>query len=441
MDAASSPSRESSSGQPPDYKENQRDDLMFKMFLAHELAMGGIMSDESKNPEDELASPDPLYNAVKQNMHDAFWNIFQEEINKDPPQYSMAFLLIQDIKESLFAVMTPNAVSVKNEVEEVLDVELMKQQLENQALDVNTYVQFIISVMSKICAPVRDEQLANLKKETDLVKMFRGILETLDLMKLDMVKFALTSIKPEILNNKMEYERKKFNDLVEVENGVLPNTELWLKRHIGETAESVEDVVFKALCDLLKWSPEDPYPETLFVDGPRLVMLKRDFYRLCISCSAVLLAFSCSPAEILADLNYKETLKSHAVILLNGINNDDTLKKIIPNLVEQFKTDANTKLAELNLPALTDTQSEAFQDQISQVADPENKVRTLVTSRIFNYLLASAKTPKEAVFPVALILFKTEIENVNSRFKYIANFNMNICKDYYYSTISKLRSE
>ncbi|KAF6204580.1 hypothetical protein GE061_018740 [Apolygus lucorum] len=439
--AAASPSREGSGGQPPDDKETQKDDLMFKMFLAHELAMGGILSDDSKNPEEEFASSDPLYNAVKQNMHDAFWNIFQEEINKDPPQLSMAFLLIQDVKESLYAVMTPNAVSVKNEVEEVLDVELMKQQVEHHAMDVNKYAQFIISVMSKICAPVRDEQLANLKKETDLVRLFRGILETLDLMKLDLVKFALASIKPEILNNKMEYERRKFNDLVEVENGVLPNTELWLKRHLGETAESVEDVVFKALCDLLNWRPEDPYPETLFVDGPRLVMLKRDFYRVCVSCSAVLLAFSCSPAEILTDLNYKETLKSHAAILLNGINNDETLKKIIPNLVDQFTTDANSKLAELNLPALTDAQTEAFQEQISQVADPGNKVRTLVTSRIFNYLLASAKTPRDAIFPVALILFRTEIENVNSRFKYIANFNMNICQDYYYSTISKLRSE
>lgn len=436
--AAASPSREGSGG-PPDEKDNQRDDLMFKMYLAHELAMGGILGDDSVKPEDEFANPDPLYNAVKQQMHDAFWGIFREEMHKDPPVLSMAFLLIADIKESLLSVMNPNSVSIRKEVEEVLDVELMKQQVEHNAMDVPKYAQFIISIMSKICAPVRDDHLAELKKETDIVKLFRGILETLDLMKLDLIKFALKSIKPEILNNKMEYERKKFNDLVEVENGILPNTEFWLKKHLND-GSSVEDVVFSALCDILNWRQEDPYPETLFVDGPRLVLLKRDFYKLCVAGSAVLLTFSCSPTEIL-DQSYKETLKSHAVILLNGVHNDDTLKKILPNLIDQFKNDANAKLTEKERPPLNETQSAAFSDQISQVSDPENKVRALVFTRIFEYLLNSAKTPRSAVFPAALVLFHKEIENLNSRFAYIANFNMTICRDYYYKTIEKLRSE
>ncbi|BES93958.1 T-complex protein 11 [Nesidiocoris tenuis] len=444
--AAASPSRGNGfgSGDSPsdEDKDNQRENLMFKMFLAHELATGGLLSDETKPPEEEFANPDPIYNAVKEQVHNAFWEQFRAEINSEPPKLDMAFQLIQDIKQNLLSVVTPNAKSIKSKIEEVLDVELMQQQLEHGALDFRKYAEFIISIMSQICASIRDELLVQLKQEEDIVQVFRGILETLNLMKLDLVKFALTSIKPEILNNQMKYEREKFNDLVRVENGVLPNTEAWLKNHIVPgSEESVEDLVIRALGDILTWKPECPYPETLFIDAPRLVILKNSFYKLCVACSTVLLGLGCSPVELANDWNYKESLKSHALILLNKVNNDETLCKVLPNLVEQFKTDANTRLTELGHGSLAEAQGVSFSEQIPQAADPKNKVRQLVESRILSFLIAAAKSPRTANFPMSLVLFKNEIDNLNSRFAYIANYNLNICREYYHEVIKKLSSQ
>lgn len=41
------------------------------------------------------------------------------------------------------------------------------------------YAQYVISVMSKLCAPVRDEQIKQLTETTDVVDTFKGILEVI----------------------------------------------------------------------------------------------------------------------------------------------------------------------------------------------------------------------------------------------------------------------
>ena len=53
--------------------------------------------------------------------------------------------------------------------------------------------------MGKLCAPVRDEAIRKLKRETDVVSVFCGVAETLDLMKLDMANYTIQMIRPTIM--------------------------------------------------------------------------------------------------------------------------------------------------------------------------------------------------------------------------------------------------
>lgn len=41
------------------------------------------------------------------------------------------------------------------------------------------YAQFIINVMGRICAPVRDEKIQELKQISDPVLIYRGVLEVM----------------------------------------------------------------------------------------------------------------------------------------------------------------------------------------------------------------------------------------------------------------------
>jgi len=43
----------------------------------------------------------------------------------------------------------------------------------------------------------------------------RAIVSTLDLMKMDMVNFALTTIKPHLMQQSAEYERQKFQEFLD----------------------------------------------------------------------------------------------------------------------------------------------------------------------------------------------------------------------------------
>ena len=59
------------------------------------------------------------------------------------------------------------------QIDEALDLPLIQQQAEQEILDVMHYANFIIGVMGKLCAPVRDEEITKLKEITDVVELFK----------------------------------------------------------------------------------------------------------------------------------------------------------------------------------------------------------------------------------------------------------------------------
>lgn len=63
--------------------------------------------------------------------------------------------------------------SMRKEIEEVLDEELLKQQIDHDAFDIGSCGSFILSTLSKICAPVRDTKINFLKTQTELVPLLR----------------------------------------------------------------------------------------------------------------------------------------------------------------------------------------------------------------------------------------------------------------------------
>lgn len=57
---------------------------------------------------------------------------------------------------------------------EVLDMDLIRQQADNDAVDIQGLSSFIITTMGKMCAPVRDEDIKKLRESTDnIVALFR----------------------------------------------------------------------------------------------------------------------------------------------------------------------------------------------------------------------------------------------------------------------------
>ena len=70
-----------------------------------------------------------------------------------------------------------------------------QQQIDNDCLEFERYAEHILGLTGMLCAPVRDERLAELKEETKVVPLFRGIMDLLEQMKLDMANFTIQQVR------------------------------------------------------------------------------------------------------------------------------------------------------------------------------------------------------------------------------------------------------
>lgn len=105
---------------------------------------------------------------------------------------------------------------MRTQIMEVLDMDLIRQQADNEALDIQGLASYVITTMGKVCAPVRDEEIKKLRESTDnIVTLFREIFRVLDLMKADMVNFNIVNLRPVLLRHSVEVERATFQRLLD----------------------------------------------------------------------------------------------------------------------------------------------------------------------------------------------------------------------------------
>jgi hypothetical protein len=69
--------------------------------------------------------------------------------------------------------LLPNHSKLKEQIDQILDMELIKQQMSNETFEYHKYAMFICDVMSKLCAPIRDESIAKIKTLTDPIELFK----------------------------------------------------------------------------------------------------------------------------------------------------------------------------------------------------------------------------------------------------------------------------
>ncbi|CAG2119678.1 unnamed protein product, partial [Medioppia subpectinata] len=231
------------------------------MVLAHEIAVDNNFKLEKVNPPDNS-----LEQKVKEVVHKAFWDILESQLNESPTNYKQAMALLKEIKENLLSLLLPQHTRLQQEIEEILDLDLILQQADNGILDFQRYAQYILSVCARLCAPVRDEKIRELTQTDDVVPLFRGIMELLDVMKLDMANFHIQQMRPHIQLKSIEYERKKFKEFLDSQSKLsavdgLEYTKTWLKRNYESIDVSNETnckiitnkILVNAYLELLVW--------------------------------------------------------------------------------------------------------------------------------------------------------------------------------------------
>ncbi|CAO1410422.1 unnamed protein product [Diamesa hyperborea] len=424
------------------------------MALAHEIAVNTDFKLQPYEPPETS-----IEKMIKETMHKAFWNLLRQQLSEDPPCYDHAIQLLADIKECFQSIFLENNKKVMLHINETLDEALIRQQAEQGVLDFRGYANFVIKIMSLACAPIRDDAIAKLKEQEDVVEIFRGILETLSLMKLDMANCLLNAARNEVIANSVEYEKQKFKEYLEYYKDGFPATEAWLKRNFpvetpSTTASSsielvepsspdlqrkTKDTIFNSYMELLAWNADNEFPEFFQMDRDRILALQGRALRIC-ACASTMAAASGIPV-IGQSADVKKNLAKEIEILLQNVNNNKELEEAMENIWVQIKSVIVKRAEELHQNPLDEQSENNIKAHITGISKFESPVRALMWKRLITYVQLILRSNAGVPPPPGYVDFVDELEALGSAFKRVTYYNYAVYGEYYHDILNKIRSE
>ncbi|MBN3321989.1 T11L2 protein, partial [Atractosteus spatula] len=429
------------------------------LSLAHEIIVNGDF--HVKQPD---LPQDSLERRVKEIVHKAFWDRLEAELSDDPPEYEYAIRLLEEIKETLLSFLNPGANRLRNLICEVLDMDLIRQQVDNEALDIRALADYVVFVMGKLCAPVRDEEVRKLKENSgSVVSLFREIFRVLDLMKMDMVNYTIQSLRPQLQYHSIEYERAKFQSIVEKTPSALDHTTEWIKETIEElmsakpvaTQESGPPKATGAIpspivvlntgyVKLLSWDyRKRALPETLMTDEVRLRELQQRLGLLKAVACVLLVVYNTVGGSVSGLPALADRLKRIASVLLEGVQSPSfNMTEALENVNTQICSELNKSLTERGYPALPAEVQLSLKGQICSITEENNPISSLIDERVQLYFGRFLCTPDSHAAPPAvpggLSFVQPELAELGAHFARVVRFNMQVYSPFYTGIMRKL---
>ena len=215
--------------------------------------------------------------------------------------------LAESIEQKLSNMLVPDK-PFQIMISEALDPQMVAQQVRNGSFSYQNFFNFMYSILPKLCAPVRDEEVKALVQQPsdDPIKQLARIYFVIELLVLDMLNFQLMSIAPTMLKESVGYESRAFEKALD--GGFPDKTLQWWKQATALAQEeaskrSPEAAQFQAdrltpnkvymqglvhLAISTDGLSEGDLPETLTLDYQRFCRIQSDIFRL-ITVSAILL--------------------------------------------------------------------------------------------------------------------------------------------------------
>lgn len=418
--------------------------LVGNMALAHEMIMNDDFQLKSINETTNLS----IHKKVHDIMHKAFWDVLEEEVNSNPPQYKNAFNLLMEMKEMIMEILPKgDGLLMKKQIEEVLDGELIKQQIEHEAFDILSCAGYILDILSKMCAPVRDQAIFKLKSETGLIPLLRGTFEVINLMKMDLVNYEINALKPILMQEAVKYEGDKFEEYLQENTEGLHLTKEWLSsaldvictlRGTSENKISSGVVITNAYLSLLSTKVK-LYPETLLMDEVRLQQVAYQFENLIHTVSILTYCLHFLPPHLNTDESFISHLKRTILIL---IQSSEWNEEQIENIYLQVFAETEKECKKRELEMKPSTQWEILNNQMKDLLSEENHLKSLITSRVRDYVLISMTSSKNLDVPTFTVLspIKNELRDATVKFIRVVLHNKKVHNERYNVIVNELIS-
>uniref|UniRef100_A0A8C4UY20 Uncharacterized protein n=1 Tax=Falco tinnunculus TaxID=100819 RepID=A0A8C4UY20_FALTI len=375
-------------------------------------------------------NPSPLFflsleNRVKGTLHEAFWGSLEEQLSASPPDYSQAIQLLQEIEEALLS-----------QIEEALDMELIRQEAEHGALDIHGLTTYVLGTMARLCVPIRDEEVRRLQifNLQFTVSYPREIFRVFGLMRMDMLNFTIQILRTHLQDHTIQYEQKKFRELLDK----LPSKLVGNRRTAtsaravklpphsavsgspaahsagaassSTTGPSLMSVLNRGYMNVLCREPgQEQYPETLLMDQARLQEVHVQVNLLTIIAAVQLVTTGICGSTLRGSPGFVARLKQVTKVLLEGFRRYQQ-----PRAPGSWQT-----LSQLGSSAFTTEKCAFLKAQIKSIAGKGNAVRHVIEQRIHSFLdlfISPDGQNSQKDFPKGLDPIQEELLEVGHRF-------------------------
>lgn len=327
----------------------------------------------------------------------------------------------------------PNA---SKKVEEVLDMDLIKQQIEQEAFNLRGVVEFIVSIMAGLCAPARDSTVSAILTHEDPVDLFKHVFEALDLMRLDFVNYQLRTIRPALLANSVQYEQGKFRAILESNPAALDKTKLWLQSTVvkmrGANANITPSTLLSAAYLRLLDCDVDPVPETIHMDHTRFVLVSRELGAVVFSAATILILQSgVGPAL------QQDSFANKVRVVIYQLCADELIehpRDIMANISEKLLDLVKETVTQRQL---SDQECDKVRAMVSALAVPTNSVYCLLWARARQYF-SNLSGGVGGDCPAGFSVCSTDLQGVASKFTHLVSYNRGVFGPFYADIIPEI---
>ncbi|XP_052591942.1 T-complex protein 11 X-linked protein 2-like [Peromyscus californicus insignis] len=437
-----------------------------KLSIAHEI----VVNQDFVVQENDL-SGNSLESKFVETMYNAFWDHLKDQLSHNPPDFSCALELINNIKQILVSLLLPRQNHLRIEIEEVLDVDLLKQETEHGALNVPHLSNYILNLMALLCAPVRDEAVQKLESIKDPVELLRGIFHVLSLMKMDMMNYTIKSIRPYLQEHSIQYERAKFQELLDKQPNLLDCTTKWMTRAATDISTplpstsvssssssgtissfpspktdpeppSLTTVLYQGYLNLvLRDHGNEEFPETLLMDKARLQNMKSRLRHLTILASVLLVARSFSCGVLFNSPEFVDKLKCITKALTEEFSSKP--EESMLSVSEKVSQEIHQGLKNTGLTALSSENRASLVGQLRNIAKKENCIRTIIEQRIHLFLkccLIRGMQESLLDFPGGLLFIEPELAELGWKFVNLMHHNQHVFGPFYAEILKNIIS-
>uniref|UniRef100_A0A8R1HW14 Uncharacterized protein n=1 Tax=Caenorhabditis japonica TaxID=281687 RepID=A0A8R1HW14_CAEJA len=376
------------------------------MELVHEIAI-----DPNFQIPDKPANP--LEHCVRETMHRAYYSQLRRDLEKDPPELEYCFGFLMELKSAILEdILTAQHTRLKAEINQMLDESTLRSKLDEGTLDVKKVMKYIIDLCSRLCSPVRDINISELRSKSDIIDIFQGTMDLLELMKNDLTNYQISQNRAAIEEYSAKHEYEMFQKfLTENPNGC-NFTRQWLhtaydelfagdkdasescskkEKRAEDSEDFLVDTTSRGYVKLVQVDEYSPFPETLKIDKHKIELLAEKFLQIVVCASAVFVTCNVAGRAISESPEFKKTLKNHLIAITNNTD-EKQIKTDLEKIGEQCVKETKETSEKLN-EHWEDEKSTSIRNQINALISLDNPIRKLVHTRVSTFVEEMLRSP------------------------------------------------